>query len=91
MHFGYQAHRHYGLGWRHPRSGRQMQQDPGYTLRWHHLKEEAHANCEIARLIDACQRHGYGPREIVDAVEADTEGVVAAIRRRKAALDRSRS
>jgi hypothetical protein len=90
MYFGYKAHRDHGLGWNPLRSGRQMQQDPGYALRWHHLKTEAGSNAEIARLIDAAQRHGYGPREIVDAFEADLEGVVAEIRCRKAALDRSR-
>jgi len=90
MHFGYEAHRYYGLGWRQPRSSHQMQQDPGYPLRWDRLKREAYSNGELYRLIDAAQRHGYGPREIVDACEADREGVVAEIRRRKTALDRSR-
>lgn len=85
MYFGYQAHRDHGAPWRQPRSGRQMQQDPNYTVRWHHLKEEAHANGEMARLIGACQRLGYDPREIVDAFEKDADGTVAELRRRKAA------
>jgi hypothetical protein len=58
MYFGYQAHRYHGLGWRQPRSGRQMQQDPGYPLRWDRLKREAYSNGELYRLIDASQRHG---------------------------------
>jgi hypothetical protein len=89
MYFGYKAHRDHGLGWSRPRSGRRMQQDPGYALRWHELKTEADSNAEIARLIEAAQRRGYAPREIVEAFEADPEGVVAEIRRRKAALDHS--
>jgi hypothetical protein len=90
MYFGYQVHRHYGLGWNRPRSGKQMQQASGYALRWHRLKTEAGTNGEIARLIDACQRHGYGPREIVDAFDKDADGTVAVLRRRKAALVGSR-
>jgi hypothetical protein len=76
VYFGYQAHRDHGAPWRQRRSGRQMQQDPNYTVRWHYLKEEAHANGEMARLIDACQRLGYGPREIVDGPRAFCSGPV---------------
>jgi hypothetical protein len=58
MYFGYKAHRDHGLGWSRPRTGRQMQQDPGYALRWHRLKAEAGYNAEMARLIDGAQRQG---------------------------------
>jgi hypothetical protein len=71
MYFGYRAHREHGLGWKAPRSGKQMQDDPGYALYWHHLKTEAQVNGEIRRLIDLCQERGYGPREIVDAFDKD--------------------
>jgi hypothetical protein len=91
MHFGYQAHRHYGFGWRQPRSGRQMQQDPGYALRWHKLKMEAETNGELAHLIDIAQRAGWICHTIVDVFEADLDGDIAEIRRRKAALDRFRA
>lgn len=89
MYFGYRAHRAHGLGWRQPRSGSQMQQDPGYPLRWERLKREAYSNDELYRLIEACLQRGFRPRDIVDAFETDREGVVVEIRRRKAALDRS--
>jgi hypothetical protein len=89
MYFGYRAHRHYGLGWIEPRSGKLMQADPGYPLRWDRIKREADANPEFQRRIDAALRHGFSSREIVDYVEADPEGVIAEIRRRKGAFDRS--
>lgn len=90
MYFGYQNHRDHGAPWRQPRSGRQMQQDPSYALRWHQIKEEAQANGELRSLIEAAQRVGWTSREIVDVFEADLDGDIARIRRRKAALDRSR-
>lgn len=89
MYFGYQAHREHGLGWRQLRSGRQMQQDPRYIARWHALKQEAEANGELRDLIYAAQRAGWTSREIVDVFDADLDGDIAEIRRRKAALDRS--
>lgn len=91
MYFGYQAHRDHGAPWRQPRSGSQMQQDSGYALRWERLKREAYDNPELARRIEAALQRGFGHRAIVDYVEADPQGAVAEIRRRKAALDRSRS
>lgn len=91
MRFAYQAHRHYGLGWRKPRSCRQMQQDPGYALRRHKLKMEAETNRELADLIDIAQRAGWKCHTIVDVFEVDLDGDIVEIRRRKAALGRSRA
>lgn len=65
-----------------------MQEDPGYALRWHRLKEEAYSNRELGRPIQAAQDAGWTAREIVD--DADLDGDIAEIRRLKAALDRSR-
>jgi hypothetical protein len=90
MYFGYQAHRDHGAPWRQPRSGRQMQQDPGYAARWDRRKREAHSNAELFRLMDAARGAGWTSREIVDVFDADLDGDIAEIRRRKAALDRSR-
>jgi hypothetical protein len=86
MYFGYRAHREHGPGWNEPRSGRQMKRNPGYALRWHRLKAEAETNGEIERLIDARQRHGLEPPEIVDTFDKDADGTVAELRSRKAAL-----
>lgn len=90
MYFGYANHRAHGAPWRQPRSGRQMQQDPGYTARFDRYKREAHSHAELARLIYAAQDAGWTSRQIVDAFDADLDGDIVEIRRRGAALVASR-
>jgi hypothetical protein len=72
-----------------PGSGQQMQADPGYAMRLYHIKAEAERTPELERLIRDAQDQGWSLHEIVDAIEADRDGTVALIRRRKAAPDRS--
>jgi hypothetical protein len=52
---------------------------------------EAETNAELADLIDIAQRTGWTCHKIVDVFEADLDGDIAQIRRRKAALDRARA
>jgi hypothetical protein len=70
MYFGYQAHRDHGLGWRTPRTGKQMQQDPAYTLNWSKLKMAAERMPLYWSIIELLQSAGCGPREIIQFFNA---------------------
>lgn len=88
MYFGYKAHHEHCVPWQQPRSGKQMQGDPGYALKWSKLKQEAEGSPELKRLIDALRdKERLSSEKIVQAIEGQSREKVVQIRRRQQAFE----
>ena len=83
MYFGYLAHRDHGVPYKASRSGRQMQEDPRYAVRWSAYKDEARVNPELRRLIDGLQHRGFQSRAIIDLFDGLLQEELSRIRRRR--------